>query len=187
MKMLSLALAAFAAATVASNAQVRVTEYSHKGLFGEYFEVAYLGATGTTQDLTGWKFNDNSGTASTGIALPAVILNPNQTVIVTEISAGLFEQAWYGERGVSAPASLVDYVENNQRNLGKTDEIRIFNAGGTQVDTVSITSALDTEDAPAVLNAARTSFVFASTVAGQFKAGAPAGNGPTGSPGIVAP
>lgn len=184
MKSLYLTLATFAVATVASNAQVRVTEYSHKGLFGEYFEVANLGSS---LSISGYEFNDNSGTAPTAIALPAVTLGTNDVVIVTEVSQDVFEQAWFVDRGATPPTTIKGYVENNTRNLGKTDEIRIFDAAGTQIDTVSITTGFDTEDKPAVLNAARTAFVFATTVGGQFKAGAVGANGPTGSPGTVAP
>lgn len=184
MKALSLAFAVLAAATAASNAQIRVTEYSHKGLFGEYFEVSNLG---TSQSIAGYKFNDNSGNASTGIALPSVTLANKDTVIVTEVSQTVFALVWFTESGAGTPSTLKGYVANSTRNLGKTDEIRIYDNTATLVDTVSITTALDTEDHPAVLNAARTGWVFADTIVGSWKAGVAGANGPVGNPGIVLP
>lgn len=186
MKALSLALAAFAAATAAANAQIRVTEYSYKGLFGEYFEVSNLGASAV--NITGYRFNDNSGTFSTGIALPSVTLSNRDTVIVTEVSATVFDLVWFIEPGFgTSPSTLKGYVANNTKNLGKVDEIRIFNPIATLIDVVSITTVPDTEDHPAVLNAARTGWVFADLIAGSWKAGLPGANGPVGNPGIVLP
>ncbi|GAA5123367.1 lamin tail domain-containing protein [Luteolibacter yonseiensis] len=186
MKSPSLTLMVFAATAAASSAQVRITEYSYKGLFGQYFEISNLALTPV--NLNNWRFNNNTGLYNFGAPLPNVTLGTNGTVIVTEVSATVFDIAWYAEPGLSVPVNLMAYVENNTKNFEDVDEIRLFNPGGIAVDVVSvITSIRDTEDRAAVLNAARTNWVFADTIPGSWKAGAPGANGPVGNPGVVVP
>lgn len=201
MKPLYLTLAAIAAATVSASAQVRITEFSYKGLFGEFIELANTGST--TVDLTGWSYDDNSDVAGT-VTLPSVSLAQNQTIIITEVSDAVFRQAWYEDSEEDVPLGLIDILENNTTNLGRSDQINIYNSSNVRQDRLTYndqgTGTVDgprTEDISAKPGPT-TSFgtdnfstwILSGTGEGgtpngnAWKAGAPGATGPIGSPGV---
>ncbi len=134
MKLKITTLAAIVAATVVAQADVFITEVTYKGLFGEYFELANTGTTSV--DLTGWSYDDNSDIAGT-VALPSVTLLAGDTIIVTEVSQAVFEQAWYLDSGEGKPTILKAILQNNSVNLGRNDEINIYNASDVRVDQLT--------------------------------------------------
>lgn len=116
-----------AAATVGS-AQVRITEFMYSGVDGEFIEFTNLGDTAI--DMTGWSFDDDS-------ALPGVfdlsgfsVIGAGESVILTEIGADLFRAAW----GLDAGVRIIGEYTNN---LGRNDQINLFDASGVLVDRLT--------------------------------------------------
>lgn len=123
------ALAAAAFAPIAS-ADVYITEwmYNGNGETGEYIEFTNLGDTAI--DFTGWSFDDSSRTAGT-VSLSAFgLVNPGESVILTEADASLFRSVWSLD-------SSVDVIGDNTNNLGRSDEINLYDADGNLVDRLT--------------------------------------------------
>ncbi|HLO40072.1 MAG TPA: lamin tail domain-containing protein, partial [Phycisphaerales bacterium] len=58
-----LAIAAAALAAQTANAGIRISEWMYAGNNGEFIEIVNIG--GSSVDLTGWSFDDDSRTAGT--------------------------------------------------------------------------------------------------------------------------
>lgn len=131
MNRIQLTLACAAVALIApwtqAQAQVQVTEwmYNGNGGTGEYVEFTNLGSTAV--DFTGWSFDDDSRTAG-AVSLSAIgLLAPGASALITEGSESEFRAAWALGAGVAL-------VGSNTSNLGRADEINLFDASGTLVD-----------------------------------------------------
>jgi predicted extracellular nuclease len=112
-----LALAAAITASSADAANVAITEWMYDG--SEYIE--FTNVTGAAIDLTGWSFDDDSRAPGT-VSLSGVgTLLPGQSAILSEVSAAEFRTQW----GLSADAKVIG---GNSANLGRADEINLFNA-----------------------------------------------------------
>jgi predicted extracellular nuclease len=123
------ALSAAAFAPLAS-AQVYITEwmYNGNGATGEYIEFTNLGNAAV--DFSGWSFDDDSRNAGT-VSLSAFgLVNPGESVILTEASAAAFRSVWN-------LAANVDVVGSNTTNLGRADEINLYDAAGNLVDRLT--------------------------------------------------
>ena len=196
MKNIITTLAVLAAATSAHS--MEITEFSFKGLFGEYVEVTNTtGSTITAANLGNWSFDDNSFVAGT-VPFPTTQGNlaNGQCVIITEVSRTIFNQAWFVEPSKSPTVSPVIYVDNCTTNLGKSDAAAIFLSGVGEVDRITWSNPI--EDAGYVqkvslYNTGVDNFAAwvasgnpdtgAITVTGSWKAGVPGKTGPIGSPG----
>lgn len=120
---LSVAVVAGAAA-----AEVRITEWMYSGGNGEFIEFTNTGASAI--DLTGWSYDDDSRTPG-GFDLSGFgSIAAGQSVIITESVAEDFRTAW----GLSASVLILGGVENN---LGRNDEINLFDANGDLVDRLT--------------------------------------------------
>jgi MYXO-CTERM domain-containing protein len=120
---LSLAVAAGTAA-----AEVRITEWMYSAGNGEFVEFTNTGVSAI--DLTGWSFDDDSRTPG-GFDLSGFgSIAAGQSVIITESVAEDFRAAW----GLSASVLILGGVENN---LGRNDEINLFDANGDLVDRLT--------------------------------------------------
>jgi predicted extracellular nuclease len=122
-------LSSIAFAPLAS-AEVYITEwmYNGNGETGEYIEFTNLGSTAI--DFTGWSFDDNSRTAGT-VSLSAFgLVNPGQSVILTEADAASFRSVW----NLSASVGVIG---DNTNNLGRADEINLYDAAGQLVDRLT--------------------------------------------------
>lgn len=89
----SAVLSSAAFAPVAS-AQIYITEwmYNGNGETGEYIEFTNLGDTAI--DMSGWSFDDDSRNAGT-VSLSAFgLVNPGESVILTEADAAAFRSVW---------------------------------------------------------------------------------------------
>lgn len=123
------AMSAAAFAPLAS-AQVYITEwmYNGNGETGEYIEFTNLGTTAV--DFTGWSFDDDSNNPGT-VSLSAFgLVNPGESVILTEASAAEFRSVWN-------LGSNVDVIGENTTNLGRNDRINLYDAAGNLVDRLS--------------------------------------------------
>ena len=198
MKNIVTTLAALAAVTVAAQAapQIKVTEIMYTGLFGEFVEITNTGDA--AEDMTGWSFSDNSRTPDETSIAGIGTLDAGEVAVITEVSDAIFIQAWYTEPGKTALAAS-NIVENNVANLGRSDEVNIYNASDVLVDRVTYNDQTSngprTEDVSAVPKSTwnftsanmGTDWVLStdSTVTGEWKAGVSGASGPTGSPGVL--
>ncbi len=123
------ALSAAAFAPLAS-AQVYITEwmYNGNGTTGEYIEFTNLGTSAV--DFTGWSFDDDSNNPRTVNLSAFGLVNPGESVILTEASAASFRSVWNLD-------SSVKVIGNNTTNLGRNDQINLYDGAGLLVDRLS--------------------------------------------------
>ena len=202
-------LAALAAATVSANAQVNtdfvVTEIMYTGLFGEFIEVTNLSGSSIT-DLDKYSYDDSSAVGGT-IKFPSVTLLAGQAVIITEVSATIFNQAWYTEPTTDPVITNAPVIiANSDQNLGRADTVNIFynsgtvgspsyairdsvsyddqNSNGPRSEDVSAVPYFDWDPTlPNFINGGVADWVLSTNakVTGDWKAGV-GGNGPGGAP-----
>jgi predicted extracellular nuclease len=125
----SAAAAAFAVAAFGAQANIQITEWMYSGNEGEFIEFTNLGPV--TVDFSNWVYDDESRFATVaagGFSLSAFgLVAPGESVILTESAANDFRAAW------ALPAS-VKIVGGYTNNIGRNDEINLFDAGGVLVD-----------------------------------------------------
>jgi len=114
---LSLAASAHAASTVA------ITEWMYNG--SEFIEFTNL--SGAAIDLSGWSFDDDSRIAGTVSLSGFGTLAAGESAILSEDDAATFRAKW-------SLADSVKVIGNNGTNLGRNDEINLYDASGALVD-----------------------------------------------------
>jgi predicted extracellular nuclease len=114
------------AALSSAQAQVQITEWLYNT--SEFIEFTNLGSTAV--DFSGWSFDDDSRNAGT-VSLSAFgLVAAGESVILSEASAADFRAAW-------SLGANVKIIGNNGTNLGRADELNLFDAGGQLVDRLS--------------------------------------------------
>lgn len=114
------------ATATASAATVAITEWMYNG--DEFIEFTNL--TGSAIDFTGWSFDDDSRTAGT-VSLSAFgLVAAGESVILSEVDEATFRTAW-------GLAATVKVIGNNTANLGRNDEINLYNASNALVDRLT--------------------------------------------------
>ncbi len=89
---------------------------------GEFIEFTNTGTTAV--DMTGWSFDDDSRLAGS-VSLSAFgIVNAGESVISTESTVAAFRANW----GLSSEVTIIG---GNTVNLGRADEINLFDNTGT--------------------------------------------------------
>lgn len=114
---LSLATAAQAASPVA------ITEWMYNG--SEFIEFTNL--SGAAIDLSGWSFDDDSRAVGTVDLSGFGTLAAGESVILAEVDADSFRAQW-------SLAGSVKVIGGNGTNLGRNDEINLYDASGSLVD-----------------------------------------------------
>jgi uncharacterized protein YjiK len=152
MKLRSLFLAAAAALAAASaHASIQITEWMYSGPGGEFIEFTNLGNTPVS--FAGYVYDDDSRintVAGGGFDLSAFgTVAPGESVILTESTAASFRASW-------ALAASVKVIGGYTNNLGRTDEINLFDASGALVDRLTYSDV-----------------TFAGTVRTQDRSGTP--------------
>ena len=125
----------------ACRANMNITEWMYQGSgtgsVGEFVQFTNTGSTPV--DMTGWEFDDNHelGTTSAGPgAGPALaraafgILQPGQSGILTEVTPATFDADWSLD-------PTVPVIGGNTQNLGRSDEINLYDNTGTLVDRLT--------------------------------------------------
>lgn len=104
---------------------MRITEYQYNG--SEFVEFTNVGATPV--DMTGWSFDDNSRAPGSFSLTAFGIVEPGESVIVSEATATSFRSTWGICDGIKV-------IGGNTQNLGRADEINLYN-GTTLVDRLT--------------------------------------------------
>ncbi len=116
----------------AALASVFITEFMYRGLNDtnhEFIEFTNLGATAV--DFTGWRYDDDSANPAAGFDLSGFgLVSSGESVIITEMSANAFRDAW----GLSSEVKILGGYGNN---LGRADEINLFDGAGNLVDRLT--------------------------------------------------
>jgi len=125
----ALALVVPSAAQAASTPDVRITEwmYNPAKSAGEYIEITNLGTTAVS--LSGWSFDDDSRTPGTVPLDSLGTLAAGASAIITESPAATFRSDW----GLGTDVAVLG---GNTTNLGRADEINIFDGPDAAADLV---------------------------------------------------
>lgn len=108
---------------------MRITEYMYQGVNGEFVEFTNVG--NTPIDMTGWSFDDDSPRTPGSFSLSAFrTVAPGESVILTESNANTFRTAWN-------LCSVVKIIGGLNQNLGRNDEINLYNASNMLVDRLT--------------------------------------------------
>ncbi len=127
----SLALGVVVSLAQVASGRIVISEWMYNGAgtgsTGEFVEFTNTGPNSV--DMTGWSFDDDSRTAGT-ISLSAFgVVAPGESVILTDETASTFATVW----GLSG----VKIIGGNTANLGRNDEINLFDAAGDLVDRLT--------------------------------------------------
>ncbi|MEA5572572.1 DUF3616 domain-containing protein [Calothrix sp. UHCC 0171] len=111
-----------------TNVNIQITEYMYTGANGEFVEFTNLGTTAV--DFTGWSYDDNTRIPGSFSLSAFGIVQPGESVILTEASAAAFRTAW------NLPAS-VKIIGNSNQGLGRDDEINLYDNAGQLIDRLT--------------------------------------------------
>jgi len=109
-------------------AQIRITEWMYNGADGEFIEFTNVGNANV--DMSGWSFDDSSRTAGSVNLSAFGIVAPGQSVILSEPTAATFRASWGGLSGVTI-------IGENSNNLGRNDEINIYDGSNNLIDRLT--------------------------------------------------
>ena len=111
---------------------MRITEWMYQGGSGEFIEFTNMSTIPV--DLTGWSFDDNNRTPGEFDLSAFGVVQPGESVVITENTAAAFRAAW----GLSADVKVIgDLGVTTGHNLGRNDEINIYDAEDNLVDQLT--------------------------------------------------
>jgi MYXO-CTERM domain-containing protein len=108
--------------------QIVITEWMYSGSDGEFIELTNIGDMAV--DLTGWSYDDDSQTPGVLDLSAAGSVAAGQSIILSEESVAFFRAQWGLDNSVVV---IGDYTNN----LGRNDEINIFDNNGLLVDRLT--------------------------------------------------
>ena len=115
-----------------ADAQIRISEWMYNGLgsgsIGEFVELTNFGLSSV--DLTGWSFDDSSRTPGSQSLTGLGSILPGQSAIFTDMTASDFRTNW----GLSPS---IPVLGGNTNNLGRADEINVYDASNALVDRLT--------------------------------------------------
>ncbi|MCS6814460.1 MAG: lamin tail domain-containing protein, partial [Cyanobacteria bacterium] len=109
---------------------IQITEYMYDGANGEFVEFTNVG--NAPVNMTGWSFDDNSRVPGSFDLSGFGVVQPGESVILTEASAAAFRAAWSLPNSVKVIGGL-----GGSNNLGRTDEINLYDNNGMLVDRLT--------------------------------------------------
>ncbi len=139
-----LSFIAFSALAAQASGQVQITEYMYSGLDGEFIELTNLSSLPV--DLEDWSIDDKSAIAGTYDLSLAGIIDPGESILVTDRVAANFVASW-------SLGAVTVLGGNAISSLGRNDEIHLFDAAGATVDVL----AYGDEDFPGSIRAREVS------------------------------
>lgn len=165
-------LCAVLAAFCAANAQAGmfITEWMYSGMDGEFIEFTNTGPAAV--NMAGWSFDDDSRTPGSFSLSGFGVVQPGQSVILSEPDEATFRANW------NLPLSVV-IIGLNNNNLARNDEINLYDDGGALIDRLtfgdqSIPGTIRTQNrsgnpsAPAVLGTNNVSQWVLSSLGDSF-------------------
>jgi hypothetical protein len=111
------------------NGQMRITEYMYSGGNGEFIEFTNIG--NTPIDMTGWSSDDNNRNPGVHDLSSFGIVQPGESVILTETNSGTFRTAW----SLCPTIKIIGGYTND--NLGRSDEINLYDSDDILVDRLT--------------------------------------------------
>jgi hypothetical protein len=172
--------------SISSFAQMRITEFMYSGVNGEFIEFTNVGNTAI--NMSGWSSDDSNRNPGVHSLTSAGIVQPGESIILTETAVSTFRSAW----GLCAGIKIIGGYTND--NLARSDEINLYDASNNLVDRLTYNDQgsgnvkgprTDTKSAwvnAAGLGANNASVWTLSTVGGS-EAGFTSAGGDIGSPG----
>lgn len=107
---------------------LRITEYMYSGADGELVELT--NTSSQPIDLTGWSLDDQTGAPGTFDLSGAGVVQPGESVVITDGDAATFTTAW-NLAGVTVLGG------NTVAKLGRNDAVHVFDATGAVVDRLA--------------------------------------------------
>jgi len=136
------------------SATMRITEYMYTGIDGEFVE--FTNVSDSPVDMTGWSFSDERRIVNDFDLSAFGLVQPGESVILTESPAEAFRTAW----GLSPTTAIIGELGvDTGSNIGRSDEINLYNNTGTLVDRLTYSD----EDFPGT---PRTSLISAWVTSG---------------------
>jgi predicted extracellular nuclease len=127
-----LCVAALVAMVHPASAAIRITEWMYNGAgagnIGEFVEFTNLGPAAV--DFTGWSFDDSSRAPGSQSLSAFGLVASGESVVFTDSLAADFRTNW------NLPAA-VKIVGGNANNLGRSDEINLYDAANALVDRLA--------------------------------------------------
>ena len=117
--------------TFAASGGMRITEFMYSGPSGEFVE--FTNMSSDPIDLTGWSFDDDHAVAGALSLSPLGVVQPGESVVITEAPAAAFRSAWGLAETVKVLGG-VGTVGVGGNNLARNDQIHLYNASNTLVD-----------------------------------------------------
>lgn len=118
------------AASAHAAGQVRITEwmYNPASGAGEFIELTNIGDMSI--DVSGWSYDDDSRIPGSFMFGPVGLLAPGESLVLTESTEADFRARW-------SLAPTVKVLGGVTNNLGRNDEINIYDAMNALVDRLT--------------------------------------------------
>lgn len=112
--------------------QVRITEYMYTGNGPEFIEITNIGEDPV--NLAGWSFDDSAREPGAFPIGAFGTLAPGESAVITEGVEAAFRTSWQLSPAIKV---IGDLGLTQGRNLGRADEINIYDANGDLVDRLT--------------------------------------------------
>jgi len=110
---------------------MRITEWMYAGINGEFVEFTNMSAVPI--DMTGWSMDDDHATPGAFDLSAFGVVQPGESVIVTENTASVFRAGW----GIPPQVKILGQLGSASGNgLGRNDQVHLFNHLGQPVDRI---------------------------------------------------
>jgi predicted extracellular nuclease len=126
------ALTTLGACAGANASSIQITEWMYNGngagSLGEFVEFTNTGAVAI--NMNNWSFDDNSRAPGSQSLSAFGSVSPGESVIFTDDTAANFRSNW-------SLAASVKIIGGNSNNLGRADEINLYDAGNALLDRLT--------------------------------------------------
>ncbi len=119
--------------TFGASGGMRITEFMYSGGNGEFVE--FTNISSSPVDMTGWSLDDDHAIAGTFSLTPFGVVQPGESVIVTDNNAETFRAAW----GLTSTVKIIGGLGAGSigNNYARNDEINLYNASNILVDRLA--------------------------------------------------
>lgn len=118
--------------TFGSVTGMRITEWMYSGTSGEFIE--FTNMSQAPIDMTGWSFDDDHALPGAFSLSAFGVVQPGESVVITESAAATFRTAW----GLGAGVKIIGGLGSGSgNNLARNDQINLYDAGGALIDRLT--------------------------------------------------